>query len=73
MHNQPQRAKITIELESGDTATFVAILTTHERPKLEGLEPDSIGQRLGGQRLADPPRWDFEGTTIGAMTFFLRK
>ena len=72
MHNKPKRAKITIELESGDAVSFVAIITTHECPKLEGIEPGSIAQRWNGEKL-EPPRWDFEGTTIGAMTMFHRK
>jgi hypothetical protein len=71
--NPPQRAKITIELEDGTVAAFVAALSIRQVPNDEWDRVPILDQRWRGAILPPSPRWDLEGSTLGNMTLTIRE
>ena len=73
MKNDYQKAKVTIELEDGQKLTFVAYIRTQERTPFDLPLPDVLRHdgKWRGDKLPDPPKLNFEGTTIGEMTITL--
>lgn len=70
MKNEYQKAKVTIELEDGQKVEFAAALRTRERNYFD-LPPPGLDGRWNGVKLPDPPKWNFEGTTLGEIALTL--
>lgn len=70
MKTEYQKCKVTIELEDGVKAEFVAVLHVRERRVPFDPQPSHHYNHDGkwnGMKLPEPPQWNIEGTTLGAM------